>query len=205
MEAFFGFLYLIFWLVFIFFMGLIWWKIVSKTGYHGALGILMLVPVVNIVMMAILAFKEWPIRKELKLKGIEIKASAPLPTPVVVVMLICAVFFIGALLAAIAIPNYLKTRINVSETAAKTSIRTIVNAVEAYSSDNNGQLPLSEDDLKKYLSSPYNNTVKGGYGYSLNFDNNSYQIIARPEVCGATGTKVFIAENSGIISEKDCR
>ncbi|MDD5691657.1 MAG: hypothetical protein PHP10_00585 [Candidatus Omnitrophica bacterium] len=207
MEALFGFLYPILWLAFIFFMGLMWWKIISKTGYHGALGILMLVPVVNIVMMAVLAFKEWPVRKEMKLKGIEIKFSAPLPTPAVVVMVICAVFFIGALLAAIAIPNYLKTKIIVSETAAKASVKTIINAVEAYSSENKGQFPASEDDLRKgnYLSDPYNNAIKKGYSYSLNFDKDNYQIIATPEVCGTTGTKVFIADNNGIISEKDCR
>ena len=42
-------------------------KIFSKAGYCWALGLLMLVPIVNIVMPFILALGDWPIRKELRL------------------------------------------------------------------------------------------------------------------------------------------
>ena len=41
------------------------WRIFSKAGYPGALGILMIVPVVNLVMFFFLAFAEWPVLKEL--------------------------------------------------------------------------------------------------------------------------------------------
>ena len=44
----------------------VWWRIFGKTGYSGALGLLMLVPVANLVMFLILAFSTWPIEKELK-------------------------------------------------------------------------------------------------------------------------------------------
>ncbi|MBN1419610.1 MAG: hypothetical protein JXP34_12605 [Planctomycetes bacterium] len=43
----------------------IWWKIFSKTGHPGALGLLMLVPIANLVMLLVLAFGEWPIHREL--------------------------------------------------------------------------------------------------------------------------------------------
>jgi hypothetical protein len=43
----------------------IWWRIFSKAGYSGALGLLMLVPIANLVMILILAFAEWPIQTEL--------------------------------------------------------------------------------------------------------------------------------------------
>lgn len=43
----------------------IWWRIFSKAGYSGALGLLMLVPIANLVMILILAFGEWPIQAEL--------------------------------------------------------------------------------------------------------------------------------------------
>ena len=46
--------------------GVIWCKLFSKAGHHWALGLLMLVPVVNIIMPFVLAFGEWPIEKELK-------------------------------------------------------------------------------------------------------------------------------------------
>ena len=35
-------------------------KIFSKAGYHWALGILMIVPVANIIMPFVLAFSNWP-------------------------------------------------------------------------------------------------------------------------------------------------
>lgn len=41
-------------------------KIFSKAGYCWALGLLMLVPIANIVMPFILGFGEWPILKELR-------------------------------------------------------------------------------------------------------------------------------------------
>jgi hypothetical protein len=44
---------------------IIYWKIFSKAGYSGALGLLMLVPIANIIMLCVLAFGEWPIYREL--------------------------------------------------------------------------------------------------------------------------------------------
>ena len=41
-------------------------KIFSKAGYCWALGLLMLVPIANIVMAFYLAFADWPILKELR-------------------------------------------------------------------------------------------------------------------------------------------
>ena len=42
-------------------------KIFSKAGYSWALGLLMFVPIANIIMPFILAFGDWPIYKELRL------------------------------------------------------------------------------------------------------------------------------------------
>jgi hypothetical protein len=36
------------------------WFICKKAGFHGAMSLLMLVPVANIVLPFILAFSEWP-------------------------------------------------------------------------------------------------------------------------------------------------
>lgn len=41
-------------------------KISSKAGYNWALGLIMLVPVANVILLLILAFSEWPIQKELR-------------------------------------------------------------------------------------------------------------------------------------------
>ena len=36
------------------------WKICSKAGFSGALGLLMLIPLANIILPLYLAFAEWP-------------------------------------------------------------------------------------------------------------------------------------------------
>ncbi len=46
---------------------LIFCKIFSKAGYCWALGLLMLVPIANVIMPLVLAFTDWPIQKELRL------------------------------------------------------------------------------------------------------------------------------------------
>lgn len=36
------------------------WRITSRTGHPGALSLLFLVPVANLVLLYVLAFGEWP-------------------------------------------------------------------------------------------------------------------------------------------------
>ena len=46
---------------------ILWCKIFSKTGYSWAFGLLMFVPIANVVMLFVLAFGDWPILRELRL------------------------------------------------------------------------------------------------------------------------------------------
>ena len=41
-------------------------KIFGKAGYHWAMGLLMLVPIANIIMPLVLAFGEWPIYRQMR-------------------------------------------------------------------------------------------------------------------------------------------
>ena len=43
-----------------------WFFIYKKAGYHPAMWCLMFVPIVNLVMMFVLAFSEWPIERDLR-------------------------------------------------------------------------------------------------------------------------------------------
>jgi hypothetical protein len=43
-----------------------YWKIYSKTGQPGAMALLQLVPLVNIIMLYVLVFTEWPIEREIR-------------------------------------------------------------------------------------------------------------------------------------------
>lgn len=53
-------------LVIIGFILLLWWKIFDKAGYGGPFGLLMVIPIANIVMLCVLAFGRWPILQELE-------------------------------------------------------------------------------------------------------------------------------------------
>jgi hypothetical protein len=57
---------LILWIAVTVFMVIACWRIFTRAGYAGVLGLLMFVPIVNLVMLYILAFREWPIYKELQ-------------------------------------------------------------------------------------------------------------------------------------------
>ena len=69
----------IFSLVAIIFAVVIYWRIFAKAGYSGALGLLMLVPIANIIMLCILAFGEWPIYKELNYLRQQVMRSPQYP------------------------------------------------------------------------------------------------------------------------------
>ena len=61
-------------ILFIFFVSLIvtllmvwaYCRIFSKAGYSWALGLLMLIPIANIIMPFVLAFSDWPVCRELR-------------------------------------------------------------------------------------------------------------------------------------------
>lgn len=40
------------------------WRICSRLGFPGALGLLMFVPVANIILLFFIAFAEWPVLRD---------------------------------------------------------------------------------------------------------------------------------------------
>ena len=61
-----GILMLLFWLAFAVITIIAYCKIFSKAGYSWAMGLLMLVPIANLIVMLVLAFGDWPILKEIR-------------------------------------------------------------------------------------------------------------------------------------------
>jgi len=56
----------------------LWWKVFSKAGYSGALALLVLVPFGELIMLCVLAFGKWPIRREMDhLKGFHSPSLQP--------------------------------------------------------------------------------------------------------------------------------
>ena len=45
----------------------VWMRIVGRTGHNQWLGLLMVVPLANLILLLILAFGEWPIHREMEM------------------------------------------------------------------------------------------------------------------------------------------
>jgi len=58
----FSLLGILIWLVFL----IAYIKIISKAGYSGWWVLIMFVPIVNVIMLLVFAYKEWPIQHELR-------------------------------------------------------------------------------------------------------------------------------------------
>jgi hypothetical protein len=65
LELVIGCFMVVFWLAMIVLTAVLFCKIFSKAGYHWALGLIMLIPIGNLVMLCVLAFGQWPIHREL--------------------------------------------------------------------------------------------------------------------------------------------
>ena len=195
------FVVFLFWLAFVCLLGWMWWKIVEKTGYHGSLGLLLLVPVANIVVMAVLAFKQWPSQKT---------KTAPAQTSsfsdaVVVILILAGLLPMFGLLAAIAVPNLIRARADANEAFAQHMVQSLATSMETYAATHNGQYPASEQELRQANGFPETyKKEKLGYAYSLDFGAGDYRVTATPEKCGATGTKVFSIQKNGNVTEKEC-
>ena len=58
-------IWLIIMIAIVVFSVIVYWRIFAKAGYNGAMGLLMFVPIANIIVLCMLAFAEWPIYREL--------------------------------------------------------------------------------------------------------------------------------------------
>ncbi|MCX5704180.1 MAG: NINE protein [Candidatus Omnitrophica bacterium] len=135
------------------------------------------------------------------------------PGCLIAAVIALVIFFFGivflALLAAIAIPNLLRARLAANESSIQARLKTFSTAIEAYRAANNGNFPLNESSLTSaqvfYLHQSYDNKTVSGYTFVQDFLPNGYKIIAKPEKCGVTGSKVFTLETGGVLNSRDCK
>ena len=69
--------YLLIILVVLAFTVLVYCKIFSKAGYHWAMGLIVLIPLGNLILLLVLAFGQWPIHR--KLQMLKQRQMAPPP------------------------------------------------------------------------------------------------------------------------------
>jgi len=164
------------------------------------IGIIFSLPALILGIIALVAIS----KEENKLKGRGLAISGIVLGAVGIILIP-----IVALLAAIAIPNLLRARLSANEAAAKATGISISSAIETYATVNNGKYPMSEfalvDGNSPYLSRSYDNQVINGYRYLLELNDNSYMIVAKPESCGTTGTKVITVTTGGAMREEECK
>jgi prepilin-type N-terminal cleavage/methylation domain-containing protein len=122
---------------------------------------------------------------------------------------IMIVVAIVGLLAALAIPNILRTRINSNEAMAKGNMKTYSTALENFRAAQNP--PAYPPDLATlstanptYVDAVLGSGVKSGYVFTYNFTSaTQYQIVGTPVMSGITGVNTFFVDESGVIRFND--
>ncbi len=115
------------------------------------------------------------------------------------IMIVVAII---VLLAAIAIPNLLRARLNANEATAIASLKTISWAAQTYRTSN-PSYPVNLSELStsapQYVDAILGSGVKQGYNFTLTGDANSFNTTGEPVTPNVTGVRTFFADTSGVI------
>ncbi|MFH1338437.1 MAG: prepilin-type N-terminal cleavage/methylation domain-containing protein [Candidatus Omnitrophota bacterium] len=122
------------------------------------------------------------------------------------IMIVVAII---ALLAAIAIPNLLRARVNANESNAQATLRTISTGAESYAAANNGNYPTAITVLTgavpPYLNEDYTAAARQGYNYACGtMSASAYSCTATPVTCNTTGTKTYTITTGGVLTSAAC-
>ncbi|MBI5873697.1 MAG: prepilin-type N-terminal cleavage/methylation domain-containing protein [Candidatus Omnitrophica bacterium] len=105
-------------------------------------------------------------------------------------------------LAAIAIPGILRSRMNANEAAAIASVKTISWATTTYRAGNPAY-PANLSDLATsspaYVDSVLGSGTKQGYNFALAGGANTFNVTAAPATANVTGVRTFFVDESGVI------
>ena len=119
------------------------------------------------------------------------------------IMIVVAIII---LLAAIAIPNLLRARLNANEAAAIAALRTISSASESYrAAQTSPTYPTLISTLSgatpPYIDTTLGGCTKQGYIFSLSGGPNQYTATATPATAGVTGNRTFRVTENGVITD----
>ena len=107
-----------------------------------------------------------------------------------------------SIIAAIAIPRLHEAEISGNESAAASSVRTIVTAQTAfYVTCGNGLYAsnLQALNIATLIDTVLASGYKEGYSYNCTGGADTFTVTASPQVVGETGRKYFYADESGVI------
>ena len=124
------------------------------------------------------------------------------------IMIVVAII---VLLAAIAIPNLLRARLNANEAAAISTLRTLSSALESYRAAQTppaypgglAAMTVAGGSNPSYIDDTLAAGVRQGYnfGYGLGATNNEYDIAATPVTPTVTGNRSFSVDESGVVMD----
>lgn len=117
------------------------------------------------------------------------------------IMIVVAII---ALLAAIAIPNLLRARLNANESAAIGALKTLSTAAQSFRSANPSYPAALASLASPNVTPPYIDSVlasgaKNGYSFLMTGSTNTFTSTARPITRGTTGNRNFFVDESGVI------
>jgi len=116
------------------------------------------------------------------------------------IMIVVAII---ALLAAIAIPNLLRARLNANEATAIAALKTVVSAAVSYRSVNASYpsaLTSMSGATPPYIDAVLGSGSKNGYTFAVvSGDANAFSATAVPATIGTTGSRGFFVDASGVI------
>jgi type IV pilus assembly protein PilA len=114
---------------------------------------------------------------------------------------------IVALLAAIAIPNLLRARVNANESNAQAMLRTLSTASESFAAANAGNYPANQAAMTgatpPYLNENYaDGNTRQGYSVAITAQNNTgYCFQANP--VGSGGNRQYSIQTGGVLGCND--
>ena len=115
------------------------------------------------------------------------------------VMIVVAII---ALLAAIAIPNLLRARVNANDANAQAMLKTISTGAESYASAHEGVYPTDITNLTDAVPPYINENLTGthqGYNVSCTFATTSYLCCANATTPNVTGAYRYSISTGGVL------
>lgn len=119
------------------------------------------------------------------------------------IMIVVAII---GLLAAIAIPNLLRARMNANEGAIKSDLRTFSSAAESFrAAQNPPAYPADIDALVEpasgpsYIDTSWTEDVKHGYNLTYAGADNTFSLLAEPATAGQTAVNTYCIDQTGVI------
>ena len=121
------------------------------------------------------------------------------------IMIVVAII---GLLAAIAIPNLLRARLNASDNAMRKELRTFSSGNESYRAAQNPpsyspDLATLTTSVPPYLDITWTNNPRHGFDllYAVSAaPSTNFSLVASPQIPGGTGLNTFCMDQSGVIS-----